>query len=144
MAAQRIHLTNCVVDCRSNCSICRNAKWHFTGGENDQRFCSWRTFVGWHNLCIRGRILLLPDSQSININQISPPRLRSISFGGLAFFAVVLQLIGLAVVRSYVPDIRPSAFRTVFALQWLVGGLPIIAFFFSPEYVTKSLQTNQV
>jgi hypothetical protein len=49
-----------------------------------------------------------------------------------------MQTVGLGVVRAFVPDIRPSAFRTIFALQWLVGGLPIIAFFLVPEYVFSS------
>jgi hypothetical protein len=46
-----------------------------------------------------------------------------------------MQTVGLGVVRSFVPDMRPKAFRTTFAVQWLVGGLPIIAFFLVPEYV---------
>jgi MFS family permease len=65
--------------------------------------------------------------------QISPPRLRGVLLGGLAFFVIVMQLIGLAVVRCYVPNLSPSAFRTVFALQWLVGALPMIGFLLSPE-----------
>jgi hypothetical protein len=44
-----------------------------------------------------------------------------------------MQAVGLAVVRAFAPDLRPSAFRTVFALQWLVGGFPMIAFFLVPE-----------
>jgi SP family general alpha glucoside:H+ symporter-like MFS transporter len=67
--------------------------------------------------------------------KIAPPRLRGILLGGLAFFVVAMQTTGLGVVRAFVPDVRASAFRTIFALQWLVGGLPIIAFFLVPEYV---------
>ena len=52
---------------------------------------------------------------------------------GLAFFVVAMQTVGLGVVRSFVPDTRLVAFRTVLGLQWLVGGLPILAFFLSPE-----------
>jgi hypothetical protein len=44
-----------------------------------------------------------------------------------------MQAMGLGVVRAFVPDLRPLAFRTAFALQWLVGGLPMIAFFLVPE-----------
>jgi hypothetical protein len=65
--------------------------------------------------------------------KIAPSRLRGILLGGLAFFVACMQAIGLAVVRAFVPDLRPSAFRTAFALQWLVGGLPLIAFFLVPE-----------
>lgn len=49
-----------------------------------------------------------------------------------------MQTAGLGVVRAFVPDVRTSAFRTIFALQWFVGGLPIIAFFLAPEYVLLS------
>jgi hypothetical protein len=56
--------------------------------------------------------------------------------GGLAFFMVSMQTVGLGVVRAFVPDTRPQAFRIVFALQWLVGILPLIAFALSPEYVS--------
>jgi hypothetical protein len=66
-------------------------------------------------------------------SKISPPRIRGTLLGGVAFTIVVMQTIGLAVVRSFVSDIRPSAFRTVFALQWLVGGFPIIPFLLVPE-----------
>lgn len=69
-------------------------------------------------------------------SEISPPRLRGILLGGLAFFIIAMQCIGLGVVRSFVPDTRPSAFRTVFALQWVVGALPIICFLFVPESPT--------
>jgi len=65
--------------------------------------------------------------------KIAPPRLRGILLGALPFFIVVMQAVGLGVVRSFVPETAASAFRTVFALQWLVGGLPIIAFFLVPE-----------
>lgn len=66
-------------------------------------------------------------------SEIAPPRLRGILLGGLAFFVVAMQATGLGVVRSFVPDTRPIAFRTAFAVQWLVGGLPIFAFLLVPE-----------
>jgi hypothetical protein len=53
--------------------------------------------------------------------------------GGLAFFIISMQTIGLGVVRAFVPDLAQHAFRIVLALQWLVGVLPIIAFSLSPE-----------
>ncbi|RDL39117.1 uncharacterized protein BP5553_03457 [Venustampulla echinocandica] len=66
-------------------------------------------------------------------SEIAPPRLRGILLGGLAFFGVAMQCVGLGVVRCFVPNMGPIAFRTALALQWLVGGIPIIAFFFVPE-----------
>ncbi|KAF4621703.1 hypothetical protein G7Y89_g14502 [Cudoniella acicularis] len=66
-------------------------------------------------------------------SEIAPPRLRGVLLGGLAFFGVAMQCVGLGVIRSLVPNLHPSAFRIAFAIQWLVGGIPIVAFFFSPE-----------
>ncbi|PMD44964.1 MFS general substrate transporter [Hyaloscypha variabilis F] len=66
-------------------------------------------------------------------SEVAPIRLRGLLLSGLAFFVVVMQAMGLGVVRAFVPDLRPLAFRTAFALQWLVGGLPMIAFFLVPE-----------
>jgi hypothetical protein len=79
------------------------------------------------------RELLKEGTDWSHIVQIAPPRLRGILLGGLPFFIVAMQTVGLGVVRSFVDDTRPAGFRTAFALQWLVGGLPILAFFFVPE-----------
>ena len=68
-----------------------------------------------------------------NYLKIAPPRLRGILLGGLAFFTTMMQFIGLGIVRGLVPNLQPAAFRTAFALQWLVGAIPIIAFFLVPE-----------
>jgi hypothetical protein len=54
-----------------------------------------------------------------------------------------MQAIGLGAVRAFAPDIRPVAFRTAFALQWLVGGLPAIVFFLVPEHVQPPIQARQ-
>lgn len=78
-----------------------------------------------------------------NLSKVAPIRLRGLLLSGLAFFVVVMQAIGLGVVRAFAPDIRPVAFRTAFALQWLVGGLPAIAFFLVPEYVRPPIQARQ-
>jgi hypothetical protein len=40
-----------------------------------------------------------------------------------------MQATSLGIVRAFVPTIDPSAWKIVFALQWLVGGLPLLAFF---------------
>lgn len=44
-----------------------------------------------------------------------------------------MQATALGVVRAFVPDVRESAFRLVFALQWAVGGILIVAFLIVPE-----------
>lgn len=64
---------------------------------------------------------------------MSPTRLRGLMLSGLAFFIVSMQLIGIGVVRAFLEDTSPRAFRTVFALQWAVGILPLISFALSPE-----------
>ncbi len=78
-----------------------------------------------------------------NQSQVVPIRLRGLLLSGLAFFVVVVQAIGLGGVCAFAPDIRPVAFRTAFALQWLVGGLPAIAFFLFPEHVKPPIQATQ-
>lgn len=47
-----------------------------------------------------------------------------------------MQGVALGIIRVFVPNIAPKAFRTVFAIQWAVGGLAILAFVFAPEYVS--------
>ncbi|CAG8951716.1 hypothetical protein HYFRA_00005516 [Hymenoscyphus fraxineus] len=66
-------------------------------------------------------------------SEISPPRLRGILLGGMPYFAIVMQSIGLGVIRILVPNFSPISFRIALGLQWLVGGIPIIFFFFVPE-----------
>jgi hypothetical protein len=73
------------------------------------------------------------NTNFINFSKIAPPRLRGIVLGGFAFFGVAMQCVALGIIRSLVPNLRPVAFRIAFGLQWLVGGIPIITFFFSPE-----------
>lgn len=77
-------------------------------------------------------------------SEISPRRLRGIMLGGIAFFIVTMQTIGLGFVRAFVPDTRQRAFRIIFAVQWIVGVLPIIAFFLSPESPTFLLLKDRV
>lgn len=66
-------------------------------------------------------------------SEITPISLRGPLLGGLSFFAVAMQCLGLGVVRAFVPSLEPSAFRDAFAIQWAVGGLPIVLFFLTPE-----------
>lgn len=46
---------------------------------------------------------------------------------------VLMMAVALGIVRAFVPDISPSSFRLVFAIQWAVGGLSIAAFLLAPE-----------
>lgn len=48
---------------------------------------------------------------------------------------VVMQTLAMGVLRIFVPNIAESSFRTVFAIQWAVGGLVVISFLFVPECV---------
>ncbi len=51
----------------------------------------------------------------------------------MVLFTVFMQGVALGIVRVYVPDIEPQAFRTVFAIQWAVGLTVVIAFAVAPE-----------
>lgn len=68
---------------------------------------------------------------------MSPISLRGAVLQSLVFFTVVMQGTSLGIVRAFVPKLDPSAWKTVFALQWLVGGLPLLAFFI-PEYALST------
>lgn len=45
-----------------------------------------------------------------------------------------MQGVALGVIRAFVPNIAETSFRIAFALQWVVGGLLMLSFFFVPEY----------
>lgn len=68
-------------------------------------------------------------------SEVAPQPLVRVIQSALVLFTVLMQGVALGVIRIYVPDIAPSAFRTVFAIQWAVGGLSIVAWIFTPEYV---------
>jgi hypothetical protein len=44
-----------------------------------------------------------------------------------------MQGAALGIIRSFVPNIAQQAFRDVFAIQWAVGLILIIAFAVTPE-----------
>jgi hypothetical protein len=44
-----------------------------------------------------------------------------------------MQGLALGIVRIFVPNIKEQAFRNVFAIQWAVGGVLVIAFALAPE-----------
>jgi SP family general alpha glucoside:H+ symporter-like MFS transporter len=53
---------------------------------------------------------------------------------GLVFFTVLMQGTALGVIRGFVPDMAPRAWKMVFAIQWIVAGLPLLVLLI-PEYV---------
>ena len=48
-------------------------------------------------------------------------------------FILLMQALALGVVRIFVPNTEPIAFRTVFAIQWAVGGFATLAWALVPE-----------
>lgn len=66
-------------------------------------------------------------------SEISPLRLRGPIQSGIVLFMVLMQAIGLVTIRVYIENITPSAFRTVFALQWIWPVAAGLAFIIMPE-----------
>ncbi|KAH6974144.1 general substrate transporter [Ilyonectria sp. MPI-CAGE-AT-0026] len=66
-------------------------------------------------------------------SEIAPVKLRAPIQQGIVLFTVAMFALALGVVRAFVPNITVSAFRTVFALQWAVGGLATLLFLLVPE-----------
>ncbi|OJJ45295.1 hypothetical protein ASPZODRAFT_17513 [Penicilliopsis zonata CBS 506.65] len=62
-------------------------------------------------------------------SDIAPTRLRGLILQGLVFFSVAMQGTSMGIIRAFVPSLQPSAWKTVFAIQWAVGGLPLLAIF---------------
>ena len=65
--------------------------------------------------------------------QVAPLRLRGIVQQGIVLTYIFMLGMGLGVVRIFVPNVSPQAFRIVFAIQWVVGGIAVIAFALTPE-----------
>lgn len=66
-------------------------------------------------------------------SEISPVRLRGPIQSGIVLFMVLIQGVGLAVIRVYISDIREQSFRTVFAIQWVWPAVTALVFAFMPE-----------
>lgn len=66
-------------------------------------------------------------------SEVAPLRLKGVVQQGLVLFYVFMMGLGLAVIRIYVPQMSPKAFRTVFAIQWAVAGINVLAFAATPE-----------
>lgn len=69
-------------------------------------------------------------------SEIAPLRLRGPIQSAIVLFTVLMQALGLVVIRQNIASIETSAFREVFAVQWAWCALTAIAFFFVPESPT--------
>lgn len=66
-------------------------------------------------------------------SEIAPLKLRAPVQQAIVLFTVIMYAVALGIIRAFVPDTSPHSFRTVFAIQWAVGGLSAIAFALVPE-----------
>lgn len=66
-------------------------------------------------------------------SEISPMRLRGPIQSAIVLCMFLMQAIGLVVVRMYVPNLTPSAFKHVFAIQWAWPITTGLLFVFMPE-----------
>lgn len=66
-------------------------------------------------------------------SEVVPARLVPPVQQALVIFILIMQALAMGVMRIFVPNVAPHAFRTVFAIQWGVGGLCAIAFALAPE-----------
>ncbi|KAJ4355271.1 hypothetical protein N0V95_003101 [Ascochyta clinopodiicola] len=77
-------------------------------------------------------------------SEISPLRLRGPVQSGIVLFMVLMQAIGLVTIRVYIGNISPSAFRTVFALQWIWPVAAGLAFTAMPESPIFLVQKGKI
>ena len=77
-------------------------------------------------------------------SEISPLRLRGPIQSGIVLFMVLMQAIGLVTIRIYVEDMSTSAFRKVFALQWIWPAAAGVAFIIMPESPIFLLRKKKV
>ncbi|PVH79629.1 MFS general substrate transporter [Cadophora sp. DSE1049] len=77
-------------------------------------------------------------------SEVSPLNLRGPIQSALVLATLFTQGAALGVIRAFVPDLQPSSFRTVFAIQWAVGGLVVIAFAIAPESPVYLIKKGRV
>jgi MFS family permease len=79
-------------------------------------------------------------------SEIAPLKLRGPVQQTLVLFYVFMLGLGLGIVRVFVPNIKEQAFRNVFAIQWIVAGIAVVAFAVAPEspnYLISKGRLNQ-
>lgn len=76
-------------------------------------------------------------------SEIAPLRLRGPIQSAIVLFTVLMQALGLVVIRQNIANIETSAFREVFAIQWAFCALTAILFFFVPESPTWLILKNR-
>ncbi|KAH7417853.1 general substrate transporter [Cadophora sp. MPI-SDFR-AT-0126] len=76
------------------------------------------------------------------ISEIAPSRLRGPLVSCFTFFTVMAQLVGVGLVRSQVKNVHPSAYHRVFASQWALAGVAVIAGICIPESPIYLIKRN--
>lgn len=66
-------------------------------------------------------------------SEVVPPRLVPAIQKGLVIFILFMQGVAMGIIRVFVPQMAERAFRIVFAIQFAVAGLVIIAYALAPE-----------
>jgi MFS family permease len=66
-------------------------------------------------------------------SEVVPPRLVPAIQKALVVFILFMQGLALVIIRVLVPNVAEHAFRVVFAIQFAVAGLVIIAYVLGPE-----------
>lgn len=66
-------------------------------------------------------------------SEVVPPRLVPAIQKGLVIFILFMQGVAMGIIRVFVPNMAEHAFRVVFAIQFGVAGLAIIAYAVAPE-----------
>jgi len=51
----------------------------------------------------------------------------------LVLFQALMLMTGLGIISTFLPDMSESAFRKVFALQWVWSGIVLAMYPFLPE-----------
>jgi MFS family permease len=77
-------------------------------------------------------------------SEVVPPMLVPAVQQALVVFILIMQALAMGIIRIFVTDMSEQAFRTVFAIQWGVGGLVAIAFTIAPECVSDILHRSAI
>ncbi|KAL2810243.1 putative MFS sugar transporter [Aspergillus granulosus] len=74
---------------------------------------------------------------------ISTIRMRGAVLQALVFFGVIMQGVSLGMVRAFVPNSKPIAWKVVFGIQWVFACLAIVAALVVPESPVYLLSKNK-